>query len=239
MLPPRQTRGLMLVRKPEKLVTAHEADFIRRGGQEYLRSLRNALDFIDPKKYRGIGREPLEPWSKVDEDLFRRGKKTLVDLRINQAARRKFLDINGEDREDWDLYDYDGDYNQDLIQELSVAEELRLIVDSPEDFEIIEVARGNFGTRYNFLGFDIGYWGYDHFSLICDSAVMPCWHSPDPECFEELGKQLHCLNEHLLFSKPKDAEKFRKYYRSQPWAEEEHPKGQFCVIQVATASIVG
>jgi hypothetical protein len=239
MLPPRQTRGFMLVRKPEKLIMAHEADFLRRGGQEYLRSLRSALDFIDPKNYRGIGREPLEPWSKTDEDLFRRGRKTLIDLRRDQTARRKFLDINGEDREDWDLYDYDGDYNQDLIQELSVAEELRLIVDSPEDFEIIEVARGNFGTGYNFLGFDIGYWGGDHFSLVCDSSVMPCWHSPDPRSFEDLGNHLRCMNEHLLFSKPKDAEKFREYYRSQPWAEGESPVGEFCVIQVAAVSREG
>jgi hypothetical protein len=241
MLPPRQTSGLMLVRKPEKLVLAHEADFIRRGVQEYLRSLRNALDFIDPKDYRGISREPLEAWSHSDEDHIKRGVKTLIDLRRDEAARRKFLELNGVDRYDLSLYDHEDDHNLELIQDLSIAEELQKLVDSPEDFEIIEVARGNFGTKYKFLGFDIGYWGGDHFSIICDSAVMPKWHSPDPEYFDELSKELHSLNlnEHLLFSKPKDAENYRKYYRSQPWAEGEHPRGEFCIIQVAEVSRSG
>jgi hypothetical protein len=240
MLQPRQTRGFMLVHKPEKLVAANEADLIRRGGQEYLRTLRNTLNFIDPKKYRGISREPLEPWSKIDEDLFKRGAKTLIDLPQDQSARRKFLELNGIDRYDRFLYDYDDkdDCNLDLILDLRVAEEIRRFADSPEGFEIIEVARGDFGTEYNFLGFDIGYWGGDHFSIICDSAIMPCWHNPDPESFGELSKQLCCLNENLLFSKPHDAENFRKYYRSQPWAESENPRGEFCIMQVAVVSTI-
>jgi len=223
----------MLVYKPEKLLSAYMSGEFCQSNEEILSKLRAALPFMEPKNYRGISREPLVPWSKIDEDEFQRSGKTLVDLQRDQTARRKFLEINREDR-----YNWGGDYNTELIQERSAAEEIRLIVDLPEDFEIIEVARGNFGTKYNFLGFDIGYWGGDHYSLICDSAVMPHWHGPDPECFEELGKQLRCLNEHLLFSKPKDAEEFRKYYRSQPWAEEEYPQGEFCIIQVTTVSIV-
>ena len=241
MLQPRQTRGFMLVNKPEKLVAANEADLIRRGGQEYLRTLRNALDFIGPKNYRGISREPLEPWSKSDEGCFQRGEKTHIDLRCNQTARRKFLELNDVDRYDRFLFDYDDkdDCNLELISDFKVVEEIHRLTDLPEDFEIIEVARNNFGTTYNFLGFDVGYWGGDHFSIICDSAIMPCWHSPNPESFEELGKQLRCLNENLLFSKPHDADNFRKYYRSQLWAESEHPRGEFCIIQVAVVSTIG
>jgi hypothetical protein len=239
MLQPRQTGGFMLVDKAEDFLVANDARIINRGGQEYLRSLRKALDFIDPKKYRGISREPLKPWSKIDDDRVKRGVKALIDLRRDEAARRKFLELNGVDRYDWGLYDHEDDHNLELIQDLSIAEELQKLVDSPEDFEIIEIARGNFGTKHNFLGFDVGYWGQDHFSIICDSAIIPKWHSPDPEAFEELSRHLRCLNEHLLFSKPKDAENFRKYYRSQPWAEEEDPVGQFCIIQVAVVSTAG
>jgi hypothetical protein len=193
----------MLVRKCENLVVAHEADFFRKGGQEYLRSLWSALDFINPKDYRGIAREPLEPWSLTDERLLREKADTLKDIHQDETARRRFLALNREDREEWITRYRDGwNYNTALIQELNVAQELQRLVDTPEDFEIIEVARSTFGTKFDFLGFDIGYWGSDHFSLICDSVVMPRWHPPEPELFEELGKHLYCLNNHLLFLNP-------------------------------------
>ena len=137
MLPPRQTRGFMLVHKTENLLSANDAEIISRGGQEYLQNLRNALNFINPENYRGISRDPLQPWSKTEENLFREGKKILIDLNRDQAARRKFLEMNGEDREKWDSYMDGWDYNQALIQDLSIAIELKKIVDSPEDYEII------------------------------------------------------------------------------------------------------
>ncbi len=239
MLPPRQTRGFMLVRKPEKLYSVYKAIHFQQQDQEYFKKLRAALSFIDPKNYRGISREPLKPWTRIDEDLLREEKPTLIDLRRDEVARRKFLDINGEDRDDWDSYVEGWDYNQALTQDLSIAEELQKIVDLPEDFEIIEVARDTFGTEYSFLGFDIGYWSGDYFSLICDSMVMPQWHFPASESFKELEKFARCLSEHVLFPNIDDAEKFRKYYRSQAWAEEEYPMGEFCVIQVAAVSRIG
>jgi hypothetical protein len=123
-----------------------------------------------------------------------------------------------------------------LIQDLAIAEQLQTVVDSPGNFEIIEVAREAFLTQYKFLGFDIGYWTGDYFSLICDSIVMPQWHPTAPESFEELEKLIRCLNEYILFPSTEDADKFLKYYRSQSWAEEEYPIGEFCIIQVAAVS---
>ena len=228
----------MLVRKPKKLFTAYQAIHFQQKDQEYLKNLRTVLSFIDPKNYRGISREPLEPWSRTDENFLRMEKPTPANLNQNEKARRKFLDINGEDREEWDFYKEGWDYNQSLIQDVVVAEELQKIVDSPPDYEIIEVARDVFGTEYNLLGFDIGYWGGDYFSLICDSVVTPHWHPIAPSSFEDIKKFVRCLNEYVLFPSTEDAEKFREYYRSQSWAEEENPVGEFCIIQVAAVSRV-
>jgi hypothetical protein len=74
MLPPRQIRGFMLVEKIENLFAAYQAINFPQKNQEYLQKLRTALPFIKPENYRGISREPLQPWSKDDESYLRKGK---------------------------------------------------------------------------------------------------------------------------------------------------------------------
>jgi hypothetical protein len=44
-------------------------------------------------------------------------------------------------------------------------------------------------TSGHLLGYDIGYWRGDHYSLISDSFVAPCWHPPAPDAFRTLAKQ--------------------------------------------------
>ncbi|MGE5294175.1 MAG: hypothetical protein ACM3VT_05050 [Solirubrobacterales bacterium] len=107
------------------------------------------------------------------------------------------------------------------------------LLDQLSSWEIIHVQRDEFLVSDATLGFDIGYWSGDHFSLIADTIVTPMWHPPAPEDWGELLGQLSRLNEHLLFARPEDAAAFRAWYISRPWAETE---GEFCIIQVDQVS---
>lgn len=234
MLPQRQTKGFVLVRKPDRFVDAYDSSEVARKNITFLRQIRNAISFLDPRNYRGIAREPLEPWSSIDEELLKRGAPTLMDLGKEQAARKMFLKINGEDREEWwDNYINGWDYNKSLIIDLGTAKKLYVALNNPEDYEIIEISREIYGSDYDFLGFDVGNWGSGEFSVICDSVLMPRWHPPDPNDLPELAERLRCLNQHVLFSTTEEAEEFRQYYRSKPWAETEEQANEFDIIRIA------
>ena len=114
------------------------------------------------------------------------------------------------------------------------AEEVVSLTDDSSIWEIINVSRGNAGSVGTPLGFDVGYWDGDHFSLIADTIVVPRWHPPVPDDFAELAAALSCLNENLLFDSSVDAEAFKEFYKSKPWAETEDHEGEFCVIKVST-----
>jgi hypothetical protein len=77
------------------------------------------------------------------------------------------------------------------------------------------------------FGYDVGYWGGDHFLIVCDTVVAPQWHPPDPDDFFEVAERVRGLNEHLLFPNHGDALAFRSYYLSKEWAETEFGPGQF------------
>lgn len=219
--------------KPDVLLDEYRTSELVQRNAVFVQQIRDAIPFVKPRNYRGISRKPLAPWSAIDEDLFNRGEDTIVDLNKEQAARRRFLEINGENREEWDHYVEGWDYNKSLILSLDTAKELCVLLDKPQDYEIVQVSREHYDTDFRPLGFDIGYWGGDNFSLICDSVVMPQWHAPDPSDLTDLSRTLSCLNQHVLFPTVRDAELFREYYLSRPWAETEDFPGEFCVIQVA------
>jgi hypothetical protein len=237
MLPERQTKGFMLLCKPGRLLDDYERSDPVQKNKEYLACLRGAVSFINPRQYRGIARDALEPWSSTDEQLLQNGRRTLVDLRKNLRARRRFLEINGEDRGEWDYYVDGWDFNQALIADFDTARELHTTLDSPDSYEIVELCRDQYGTDYEFLGFDVGYWGSDKFSLICDTVVMPRWHPPMEEDFYQLSGRLRSLNQNVLFPTVEEAEIFRDYYRSCEWAEVEDTFGKFCIVQIAVPGV--
>lgn len=156
-----------------------------------------------------------------------------MDLRVNEKARRRFLELNAEDRGEWDYHPEGWDYNKALVADLRTVKELRACLDAPDNYEIIEVARDTCETDCELLGFDVGYWRSGNFSLICDSAVMPRWHPPLEDDLPGFAESLRSLNEHVLFSTVKDARKFRDYYRTHEWAETEEHAGEFCIVQVS------
>lgn len=126
---------------------------------------------------------------------------------------------------------YEG-INESLIPTKKQTLEIFDLLDNPPEWEIIHVRCEDFRPSRKTLGFDVGYWRTGKFSLIMDTALMPCWHPPIPEDFQELARELSGLNSNLLFNDPVSADRFREYYRSKLWAESEAPEGDFFIIQV-------
>jgi hypothetical protein len=148
-------------------------------------------------------------------------------MELNKAARIKFREILGEGEQE-DAIDYD----DCLLERLEHAQEVFSLLKDKQEWEIVHLMRGTIEQTERSFGFDIGYWGGDHFSVICDCVVMPTWHPPDPRDFDELAKALERLNNHLLFRSVADAEIFKAWYISRSWAESETYEGQFCLIRV-------
>lgn len=221
-----QQQGYVILQKPAKALTNHDAWVFAQMNPGYLEELRKTFAFIDPSRYRGMSRKALEPYPD-DPWTARQQAKWGVDMHTNKRARIRFRQRLGK------TYSADN-YDSDLLPTLADAHVVFSCLDAPQDYEIMALSRKVTGVAPTTLGFDIGYWGGDRFSLICDTVVMPTWHPPDPEDFTELSNQLKNINEYILFKTRAEAQAFRAYYFQKPWAETDTPPGQFNIIQVST-----
>jgi hypothetical protein len=221
----RQTSGYAIVRMPTRLVAAYDESMRTHQAAELFKRLCKKLSPRPRSAYRGVSRFPLMPLPPIDPDVLRAFEESGCDIRTDQAARRLFLEILGPDVPE-------NDFDDDLLPDYSAASDVFALLDSRDDYEIVQVAREPFVQTGNTLGFDTGYWGGDHYSIICDSAVRPLWHPPQPECFDELARQLQMVNESFLFPSAESAATFRSWYRTQYWAETESRPDEFCIIQV-------
>ncbi len=216
--------------KPGPLLELYAQSYVAEQYPDLLRELRDAFSMFDVGRYRGISRQPLLPYptleQKVIDDFEATFEATGVDMKSNAEARKRFCVILG-DRPD-DLED-----DEDFLPSLREAREVLNLTDDPSIWELIHLSRGDARGVGTLLGFDVGIWGGDHFSLIADTIVIPRWHPPIPDDFTDLASALSCLNENLLFNSPADAAEFKKFYMSKPWAETEPPDG-FWVVRVST-----
>jgi hypothetical protein len=215
-------RGFLIVLRPGPLLERYEASDIAIRNAGALAELRAAVPRIDPRRYRGIARDPLDPFvstDRVELEEWRRGG--WFDVDEEARARRRYREIVGEIRED-----------DDLLPSAAAAREVFGLLDEPAAREIVEVRRRGFDPGPATLGFDIGSWGGDRFSTIADMVVTPQWHPPEPEDFGELADRLATLGRDLLFSTERDASDFRAWYLGRPWAEKELREGEIAVIQV-------
>ena len=220
-----QNAGYAIIEKPEMAFNSYEAsEFIEKNRHTWDK-LRQALHFLNPIKYRGHGRHILMPYPTLDPkmiDMWERDGG--IDMHTNAAARRRFLEIIGEDTPM-------GDYDENLLATEDQAKEIHALLDSPDDFEILYLRRREVAMSDRTCGFDIGWW--TNYSIISDSIVMPFWHAPAENSFSELAKQASKLNAHLLFDSVANAEAFRAWYRTQPWAEDYGlAEDSFWIIQV-------
>lgn len=210
--------GFLILRLPALLISGYEGSNFARANASVIGELRKALASLDPRSYRGISRDPIWPAEPLDAKT----EKRFGDVR----ARRRF-------RELVDPVHYESD-DDDVLPSLAAGREVWRLLDHPEEYEIVYVERNRFSDRYRTLGYDIGNWGGDHFSLIADTAVMPHLHPPAEDDFAELAARLRGANEHGLFGTTEAAESFRSFYRSRRWGETEFGE-EFEIIRVASA----
>lgn len=219
-------QGYLIAMDPRSSLECYESSRFHADNEGILRRLRSAFACFAPEKYRGISRSPLEGDSWDDPAQVKALEDAGIDMTSNREARTCL---------DRSIDKSDDSYDICLIPRLEDALHIHELLDQPSLWELIHVRRDELLASETTLGFDVGYWSDDHFSLIADTIVTPIWHPPALKDWEELAGQLSRLNEHLLFARPEDAAAFREWYISKPWAEEGEP-GEFCIIQIDPGS---
>jgi hypothetical protein len=219
--------GYAIVRRSEFELEEYMKSELAQKNSNFLQTLREALPFVDPSRYRGTGRSWLMAFPSVDPTVIGDFSRSGCNMRSDARARLHFRELIGEFNENREL---EGD--EDLLAEEWQATEVFSMLDDTNQHELLYVCRREFPALDGLLGYDIGYWGGDHFSLIADSFVTPRWHPPQPDIFNVLADQLRDLNAHVLFPTAESAAKFRAWYRGQYWAETESFPDEFEIIQV-------
>jgi hypothetical protein len=213
------TEGYLIVYRAAEFSARFQARAAAEGFQRDAAAFRDAVGFVDIRKYRGMGRDPLLPYPDpyVEGVLRRRGH----DVDSNSAAAKRFRELLGD--------------HGPLIPQLEVAQELFVLIDDRAAWELIGVSRKDLRLTPRTLGFDLGWWGEEFYSLISDCIVAPKWHGADPDRLSELAEQLRGLNAHVLFETPAAAQQFRSYYVQQDWAEDEDGDSPFVPIRIEEA----
>jgi hypothetical protein len=208
-------------------------EFCHKGGRAAeVERLRQSLSFLNPIAYRGISRNPLSAFPIADIAVLQKSNYHGVD--INPTAKLKMLELQGNPP----AID-DPDFDSSMLLSIEQAIEVNSVLDSDKrnNYEIIKISRQSKSRINSTLGYEIGYWGGDFFSLICDSAIWPMWHGPSWSDVPELAQQLKVLNKYLLFDDFNQAVAFRKWYKTKEWAETEFDEGEFCIIRVDECSV--
>jgi hypothetical protein len=223
---PNQIDGYLVVLKPELALAKWQVEAERTGSAEvYSTALRTALPSIQPSRYRGIQRDAIDRWWE--------GEPSAGVRMQNDQARRRIWDLYGPDpclrwtQPPW--------FDPDLLPTLEIAREILSLTDAPADRELLRVTRNDVAPTPKTIGFDVGYWGNDHFSLIADAMIMPQWHGCPPEELGSLDPWARALNDHQLFRTAANAMEYRRWYLGQPWAEEESGPGEFEVVRADLA----
>jgi hypothetical protein len=222
---PNQTDGYLVLLKPEvafdqwKLEV--EGTWSAESVEAYWTPLRNVLPSVRQSRYRGIQRNPIDRWWE--------GEASVREPKPNERARRHIWNLYGPDpcmhwvQPPW--------FDADLLPALEVAYKILALTDIPADYEILRVTRDEIAPTSQTLGFDVGYWGSDHFSIIADAMVAPRWHGCPGEQLSSLAPWGRRLNDHMLFPTVADALEYRGWYLTQSWAETEGAAGEFQVIR--------
>jgi hypothetical protein len=226
---PNQIDGYLVVLKPGPTFGAWKTYAERTAGAEsvaaHSAALRTALPTIDPSRYRGFQRDAIDrSWD---------GDPSAGERAPNYRARCRIRDLYGPDpclrwsQPPW--------FDPDLLPSIEVAREFLSLTDAPSDRELLRVTRINVEPTPNTLGFDVGYWGSDHFSLIADAMILPRWHSCPPEQLGSLEPWARILNDNMLFRTAAEAMDYRRWYLCQGWAEQESEPGEFQIIRADLA----
>jgi hypothetical protein len=211
-LGPNPSSGYLIVLRGEALLRIRSQARASRSDEDgaWLRELREAAAFLDPFAYRGMARLPLGPSVSADPEKIGTFHELGIDVGTDRIARTRF----------WEFITDDTPLGyESLLATADQARELWRLLDDPSDWEIIHVSVESQRRSELTVGYDVGLWGGEFYSLISDCVVMPTWHPPHRDDFTEIAEKLRGLNEHILFQTPGDALAFKTYYTSKPWAE--------------------
>ena len=213
-----KSSGYLIVKKTEEILRSYEKAIAERNVLEQYKKFRNAFSYFNPAKYLGISRDPMLGVPKELQSEF---------VGILESEALDFLSHIQEQN----LYD------DDLIYDYNDAINTFKKIKNKQIYEIIRLCKETFEDNLNVIGFDIGYWEGDHFSLIADTVVIPTWHGPPEKDYNELFDKLKpLLNKNLLFNTVEEAEEFKSYYKTKDWAETESYPGEFCTIQIQSVN---
>ena len=177
--------------------------------------------------YRGIGRYPFTEYPVPDPGWQGSGNPNDDDQ--EPAARALLEGFLSAD-------DYETPYPRAFVSNLEQAHQIRAALKAPGKFEIVELCMQP-ERPAELLGFDIGYWGGGNFSILCDAAIWPIWHPPEPKAFEALSAFTRKLNRHALFPSWESAQDYLNWYRQQAWSETE--PSEFSIIAVGVVKDAG
>jgi hypothetical protein len=226
---PDQVDGYLVVLHPAWEFARWKIEAERGGSPDglssFLGAMRMALPDVDASRYRGIQRDAIDRWWE--------GEPATGDRRPNDRARRRIWDLYGPDPcLRWSPPPW---FDSDLLPSIEVAQEILLLADAPTDRELLRVTRGDTRRTSRTMGYDVGYWGNDHYSIIADAMVMPRWHGCPLDQFASLQPWATRLNEHVLFPEAAGGEEYLEWYLRQPWAEVDAAPGQLQVIRADAA----
>ncbi len=203
--------GFALMKSPSGIDMAYERSPVAERSRKGLQELRTRLRNVKPAHYRGIERCPLS-----EEPLAPLGWAGAVDNwdileKQDKKARARLRDFLGPNH----VCEYSPCCVVPMFEQ---AVELLSLVDSPSDYEIARLSKASSElavTGNRFFGLDVA----------------------DQESLADLAILLASLNQQTLFPDYQSAERFREYYRAQPWAETEDYPGEFCIIRVERAPV--
>jgi hypothetical protein len=218
-------RAYALMRQSEELEAVFAASPLYGRARIELEAIRAGLPGTLPLSYRGIERYPFTEYAEKGPGWL---GETVPDP--EPQARALMLKLLGPDD---DL----APYPRAFLGQLEHATSVHAALSAAQLYEIVELCTA---PEYpgDLLGFDVGYWGGGNFSTLCDAAIWPLWHPPDPAVLSDLSLALSELNEHGLFPTEHSARAYFDWYTKQPWAEKE--PSDFSIIAVgALKPVVG
>jgi hypothetical protein len=219
--------GFLILLKPDKNIDNFEKSNFVNTNIEFFKRFRHLFSEFNPRSYKGISRDVFDADTlskhKIEINNFEDYEKPNIKARIKMFELLEY-------KIECDLVD--NPYYDKLFNSKEDAVNVYTLLDNQKDYELIEIRRNHYSVNPRTLGFDIGYWGSDSFSLIADTIITPKWHPANEEDYNELKERYKKLNENLLFKTPKEAEEFKYYYKSKEWAEKDYNNSDFIVIQI-------
>jgi hypothetical protein len=170
--------GFALVKMPRALNRGYEGSPLVQQNRDDFRYFREVFQKIDPAAYRGIERCALAEIPQPDPGWIQSTPPITLET-VDEKARRRFVNILGAGH----LCVH---YPCSVLSTLAQAEELLLLVDRSDEYEIVRLSDDDFSEAPMF-GYD-GYWGGGNYSILCDSVIWPMFQTICSDSAPALGR---------------------------------------------------